>query len=232
MEDGSLGVCSKKGERNRLWYFGRGIAAANKSPALRLVKQILTHNSRWQEDRKLPSSNKPFKLLGGRQFLFSYGKGFFDNLNNRRPICRAFEVLSENARRALDEAAKLELVHHRDRSFHRFGAQHVRLEGKLKRDIANDGGEPLALPHLFLIAVHLLPKLLGKLGPLLEHVFNRAEGVDELGGTFVSDPGDARNVVAGVPLDRLKVRYEFGTEAIPFDYRSGIVSDRIRNAGL
>jgi hypothetical protein len=65
---------------------------------------------------------------------------------------------------------------------------------------------------------------------VLEHALERSVLLQELGRGLVADPGDARDVVRGVPLQPDEVRNQLGPDTVTLDHALAVVHARVRDA--
>ena len=117
------------------------------------------------------------------------------------------------------------------RSCERSGGGRRTPRGRARRDVALGGGELLGDPRV----VGVLGQVLLALGAadlvdVVEHVLERAEALQQLGGGLVADPGDAGDVVAGVALEADEVGDQLRRDPVAVDHALAVVDPGVGDA--
>ena len=65
---------------------------------------------------------------------------------------------------------------------------------------------------------------------VVEHVLERAEALQQVGGGLVADPRDAGDVVRRVALEADEVGHQLGRDAVAVDHAVAVVDPRVGDA--
>ena len=133
-------------------------------------------------------------------------------------------LFTGDARQALDERAELVLAKQAQDLLAVVVAESRRLEVESDRQIAPDGHQIAPAEDLVVVLGQLDAQLLGLDGVEVGvDALKRAELLQYGGRRLLADPGDARNVVGGITLERLEVDHLRRLEAISFAHPRGVV---------
>ena len=140
--------------------------------------------------------------------------------------------LPGHRRQSLDQRPELVLAEEPDDGLAVVVAETGRLEVELDRQVAHDRRQVLAHEHRVAVLDELVAQLVGLhlVDPLVERL-ERPELADELGGGLLPHPGNARDVVGRVALERLVVDHLARDEVVPLADPRRVVEDRVLDPG-
>ena len=94
----------------------------------------------------------------------------------------------------------------------------------IERDLTLGGREVLGDPGVVGVLGQVLLALgAGDLVDRVEHVLQRAEPVEQVGGGLVADPGDAGDVVRGVALEPEEIGHQLRRDPVAVDHALAVV---------
>ena len=104
------------------------------------------------------------------------------------------------------------------------GLRDVRLQVELERDVALDGRELLGDARVVGVVGQVFLALgAADVVDVGQHLLERPESLQQVGRGLVADPGDARDVVAGVALQPDEVGHELRRDPVALDHALAVV---------
>ena len=119
----------------------------------------------------------------------------------------------------------------RTTSWRSYSPTRPRVGSRVDVDVAHEPHQLAALEHGLAVLLERGAQLLrGDLVDVLVQGVERAPRRDQLRGGLLADPGDARDVVGRIALERLVVEHLVGPQAPPLLDLREVVGDRVRDA--